>query len=148
MEEKTVKIYVRERQKVGEGVESPKYRIVAVTGGEIQIEATHFRKFEIEEIAKDVKAEVVFMKSEPRAPITGGSSMFTAMSLNGSAILMANMSVDGKQSRFVFLRICEFIGAVAGTVVPGSAVPPAGAKPHRIIEVPALACGCCGKFHK
>jgi hypothetical protein len=47
----------------GSGIgESPKYRIVAVTGGEIQIEATHFRKFEIEQIAKDVKAEVVFMK--------------------------------------------------------------------------------------
>jgi len=57
-----MKIYVRERQKVGEGVESPKYRVVAVTGGEIQIEATHFRKFEIEQIAKDVHAEVVFMK--------------------------------------------------------------------------------------
>jgi hypothetical protein len=59
---KIMKIYMRERQKVGEGVESPKYRIVAVTGGEIQVEATHFRKFEIEQIAKDVKAEVVFMK--------------------------------------------------------------------------------------
>ena len=58
----SMKIYVRERQKVGEGVESPKYRIIAVTGGEIQINATHFRKFEIEQIAKDVKAEVVFMK--------------------------------------------------------------------------------------
>jgi len=57
-----MKIYVRERQKVGEGVESPKYRIVAVTGGQIQIEATHFRKFEIEQIVKDIKAEVVFMK--------------------------------------------------------------------------------------
>jgi len=62
MEENTMKIYVRERQKVGEGVESPKYRVVAITGGEIQVEATHFRKFEIEQIAKDVKAEVVFMK--------------------------------------------------------------------------------------
>lgn len=59
---KTMKIYVRERQKVGEGVESPKYRIIAVTGGEVQIEATHFRKFEIEQIAKDIDAEVVFMK--------------------------------------------------------------------------------------
>ncbi len=57
-----MKIYVRERQKVGEGVESPKYRIIAVTGGEVQIEATHFRKFEIEQIAKDIDAEVVFMK--------------------------------------------------------------------------------------
>jgi len=57
-----MKIYVRERQKVGEGVESPKYRIVAVTGGQIQVEATHFRKFEIEQIAKDINAEIVFMK--------------------------------------------------------------------------------------
>ena len=57
-----MKIYVRERQKVGEGVESPKYRIVAVTGGQIQIEATHFRKFEIEQIAKDIKAELIYMK--------------------------------------------------------------------------------------
>ena len=57
-----MKIYVRERQKVGEGVEAPKYRIIAVTGGQLQIEATHYRKFEIEQIAKDVKAEVVFMK--------------------------------------------------------------------------------------
>jgi hypothetical protein len=62
MEEHTMKIYVRERQKVGEGVESPKYRVVAVTGGEFQVEATHFRKFEIEQIAKDVGAEVIFMK--------------------------------------------------------------------------------------
>ena len=60
--ETSMKIYIRERQKVGEGVESPKYRIVAVTGGQLQIEATHFRKFEIEIIAKDIKAEVVYMK--------------------------------------------------------------------------------------
>jgi hypothetical protein len=59
---KKMKIYVRERQKVGEGVESPKFRIIAVTGGQLQIEATHFRKFEVEQIAKDVGAEVVFMK--------------------------------------------------------------------------------------
>ena len=60
-----MKIYVRERQKVGEGVESPKYRIVAVTGGELENEATHFRKFEVEQIAKDVRAEVVFLKPVP-----------------------------------------------------------------------------------
>jgi hypothetical protein len=60
-----MKIYVRERQKVGEGVESPKYRIVAVTGGQLQIEATHFRKFEIEQVAKDAGAQVVYMKPVP-----------------------------------------------------------------------------------
>ena len=60
-----LKIYVRERHKVGEGVKQPKYRIVAVTGGQLQIEATHFRKVEIEQIAKDVGAQVVYMEPVP-----------------------------------------------------------------------------------
>jgi hypothetical protein len=60
-----LKIYVRERQKVGEGVKQPKYRIVAVTGGQLQIEATHFRKVEIEQIATDVGAQVVYMEPVP-----------------------------------------------------------------------------------
>ena len=60
-----MKIYVRERLKVREGVRQPMYRIVAVTGGQVQIELTHFRKFEIEQIAKDVGAEVVFLEEIP-----------------------------------------------------------------------------------
>jgi hypothetical protein len=60
-----MKIYIRERQKVGEGVRQPKYRIVAVTGGQVQIEATHFRKLEIEQIAKDIGAEIVFLEPVP-----------------------------------------------------------------------------------
>jgi hypothetical protein len=59
-----MKIYVRERQKVGEGVRQPMFRILAVTGGQIQIEGTHFRKFEIEQIAKDLDAEVVYLGAE------------------------------------------------------------------------------------
>ncbi len=60
-----VKIYVRERMKVGEGVKQPMYRIVAITGGQIQIELTHFRKFELEQIAKDVGAELVYLEEVP-----------------------------------------------------------------------------------
>lgn len=60
-----MKIYVRERQKVGEGVQQPKFRIVAVTGGQIQIEASHFRKVEIECIAQDLDAEIVFLEPVP-----------------------------------------------------------------------------------
>jgi hypothetical protein len=59
-----MKIYVRERQKVGEGVRQPMFRILAVTGGQIQIEGTHFRKFEIERIARDIDAEVVYLEAE------------------------------------------------------------------------------------
>ena len=56
-----MKIFVRERQKVGEGVEAPKFRVIAVTGGEIQLTATHYRKFEIEDVAKEVGADIVWM---------------------------------------------------------------------------------------
>ncbi|OPY39994.1 MAG: hypothetical protein A4E42_02326 [Methanoregulaceae archaeon PtaU1.Bin222] len=63
--ESIMKIYVRERQKVGEGVKQPMFRVVAITGGEVQIQAIHFRKFEIEQIAKDVKAEVVYLEEIP-----------------------------------------------------------------------------------
>ena len=60
-----VKIYVRERLKVREGTRQPMFRIVAVTGGQVQIELTHFRKFEIEQIAKDIGAEVVYLEEIP-----------------------------------------------------------------------------------
>jgi len=60
-----MKIYVRERKKVGENVEEPRFRIVAVTGGQLQIEAPHYRKFEIEKIAEDVSAQVVYLKPVP-----------------------------------------------------------------------------------
>jgi len=51
--------------KVGEGVKQPMFRIIAVTGGQLQIEATHFRKLEIEQIAKDIGAQVVYLEEVP-----------------------------------------------------------------------------------
>jgi TPP-dependent indolepyruvate ferredoxin oxidoreductase alpha subunit len=65
-----MKIYVRERQKVGSGVKQPKFRVVAVTGGKgddahLKSEGTHFRKTEIEQIAADVGAEVVYLEEMP-----------------------------------------------------------------------------------
>ncbi|WP_455367681.1 hypothetical protein [[Eubacterium] cellulosolvens] len=65
----TIRIYVRERLKVGSGVREPKFRVVAVTesGSDIhlKIEAIHFRKVEIEQIAKDVKGEVIYLEPIP-----------------------------------------------------------------------------------
>jgi len=60
-----LKIYVRPRMKVGEGVKQPMYRVVAVTGGQLQIELTHWRKFELEQVAKDVGAELVYFEEIP-----------------------------------------------------------------------------------
>jgi len=60
-----LKIYVRERMKVREGAKQPMFRIVAVTGGQVQIELTHFRKFELEQIAKDIGAEIIYLEEIP-----------------------------------------------------------------------------------
>ncbi|MDD2777428.1 MAG: hypothetical protein PHS47_00675 [Methanocellales archaeon] len=64
------KIYVRERTKVGSGVKQPKFRVVAVThntddGTHLKIEGTHFRKTELEKIAKDIDAEIVYLHTVP-----------------------------------------------------------------------------------
>ncbi|MDR2855399.1 MAG: hypothetical protein LBV40_04515 [Methanomicrobiales archaeon] len=66
----TRKIYVRERQKVSEGAKQPKYRIAAITsddnsGAFLRTDAVHFRKKELECIAADVQAEIVYLESEP-----------------------------------------------------------------------------------
>lgn len=57
-----MKVYVRERQKIGEGVKQPQFRIVAVVGGQIQFLANHYRKFELELIAKEAGAEIIWME--------------------------------------------------------------------------------------
>lgn len=62
-----IKIYVRERIKVGSGVKHPKYRVLAISYSSeddlnLEIEAVHFRKNELEQIAKDVGAKIVYLK--------------------------------------------------------------------------------------
>ncbi len=66
----TIKIYVRERIKVGSGVKHPKYRVLAISSSSeddlnLEIEAVHFRKIELEQIAKDVGAKIVYLKPMP-----------------------------------------------------------------------------------
>jgi hypothetical protein len=65
-----MKIYARERQKIGTGVKQPRFRVVAVVEeqGEnkhVKVESVHFRKVELEQIAKDVGAEIVYLEEMP-----------------------------------------------------------------------------------
>ena len=65
-----MKIYARERQKIGTGVKQPRFRVVAVVEeqGEskhLKVESVHFRKVELEQIAKDVGAEIVYLEEMP-----------------------------------------------------------------------------------
>ncbi len=60
-----MKIYVRERIKVGEGVRQPRYTVLAVTGGDLEVYAHHFRKTELEQMAKDTGADLVYLEPMP-----------------------------------------------------------------------------------
>jgi hypothetical protein len=57
------KIFVRERNKVGEKEKKPRFFVVAVAGIDLKIKATHVRKQEIEEIAKQLDAELIYLQA-------------------------------------------------------------------------------------
>lgn len=61
------KIFYRERMKVKEGSRTPRFRVVAVSGIDLKIYADHFRKKELEQLAKDVKAKLVVLKRDKDA---------------------------------------------------------------------------------
>ncbi len=55
------KIFVRERGNVGKGDATPRFEIVGVTGADLKIYLSHVRKLEVEKIAADVGAEIVYL---------------------------------------------------------------------------------------
>ncbi len=56
-----MKIFVRERTMGKEGSRTPRYRVVATEGGDLRFHADHLRKIDIETIAQDLNAEVVYL---------------------------------------------------------------------------------------
>lgn len=58
------KIFVRERSRTGEGDEKPRFAIIAVHDIDLDFIARHVRKYEIEAIAKETEAEVIYLKHE------------------------------------------------------------------------------------
>jgi hypothetical protein len=58
------KIFYRERQKVGKSEKKPRFKLVAVSGVNLNIFADHLRKKELEQIAKEAGAKLVFLKTE------------------------------------------------------------------------------------
>ncbi|WOF15332.1 hypothetical protein F1737_00870 [Methanoplanus sp. FWC-SCC4] len=63
-----MKIYVRERAKIKEGVKQPRYRVVAIVGDKddkVKVAASHFRKVELEQLAKDLSAELIYLEPMP-----------------------------------------------------------------------------------
>ena len=60
----TGKIFYRERTKAKEGSKSPRFRIMGVVGVDLKIYGTHFRKKELEQIAKAAGAELVSLERD------------------------------------------------------------------------------------
>jgi hypothetical protein len=55
------KIFVRERQNVGQGAGRPRFAVVAVEGTDLKVYTQHIRKIELETLAEAVGADVVYL---------------------------------------------------------------------------------------
>lgn len=62
-----MKIYVRERTKSKEGSRNPRFRVIASQGGELRFHADHLRKVDIETIAEDLDAQVIYLPERERS---------------------------------------------------------------------------------
>lgn len=60
------KIFVRERRKIEKGEKKPRFRVVGVSGGDLKLYAHHVRKKELEQLAKAVGGEVVYLEVEKK----------------------------------------------------------------------------------
>ncbi len=57
------KIFVRERRKIEKGEKKPRLKIVGVKGSDLKLYAKHIRKVELEMIANETGAQVVYLPS-------------------------------------------------------------------------------------
>lgn len=55
------KIFVRHRRHVGPGAGRPRFAVVAVQGLDLRVFKTRLRRAELEKIAAEVEAEVVYL---------------------------------------------------------------------------------------
>jgi hypothetical protein len=69
------KIFVRNRRHVGQGAGRPRFAIVAVQGADLKVFKTRVRRAELEKIAAEVDAEIIYLprgESEEEGESEGG----------------------------------------------------------------------------
>jgi len=66
-------IFYRERQKAQEGSRTPRFRVVAVSGIDLKILGTHFRKKELEQIAAATAAQLVALERDKNSAKKSGA---------------------------------------------------------------------------
>jgi hypothetical protein len=55
------KIFVRHRRHVGQGAGRPRFAIVAAQGTDLNVYKTRLRRAELEKIAAEIEAEIVYL---------------------------------------------------------------------------------------
>jgi len=60
-------IFYRERAKAKEGSKSPRFRVLAVSGIDLKVYGSHFRKKELEQLAKTAGADLVALARDKNA---------------------------------------------------------------------------------
>ena len=63
------KIFIRHRRHVGQGAGRPRFAIVAAQGTDLKVFKTRVRRAELEKIAAEIDAEIVYL---PRGESTEG----------------------------------------------------------------------------
>lgn len=61
------KIFVRERRHIGQGAGRPRFAIVAVEGADLKVYAPHIRKAELEKLAEELQAQIVYLPRGEKA---------------------------------------------------------------------------------
>jgi hypothetical protein len=61
------KIFVRERGRVGRGEGRPRFVIVGVEGSDLKVYTPHMRKVELEKLAEEIGADVVYLPRGEKA---------------------------------------------------------------------------------
>ena len=60
------KIFYRERRKVKDGEKKPRFRVVGVLDCNLKIYAKHLRLSELEHLAEEAQAELIFLRKGGR----------------------------------------------------------------------------------
>ena len=66
------KIFVRHRRHVGQGAGRPRFAIVAAQGTDLNVYKTRVRRAELEKIAAEIDAEIVYLPRGESAEDTEG----------------------------------------------------------------------------
>lgn len=61
------KLFVRQRRHVGKGAGRPRFAIVASQGTDLRVYKTRVRRAELDRIAGDLQAEIVYLPQGERA---------------------------------------------------------------------------------